>query len=173
MPTDPNSNYTGLLCIKLSFFSGIQNFHLPAAGLLSCSRLRGTQGPRLYTTVQVWVQAGLHGACSGRSKSRSLASKHGVAFRGVRADKDNGKPTFQLFFAFIFAPMLYSHAAAVRHSLQAFPVATATDTTYACVDTAYVCVCCVCVCVRACAGLCMRVLALGRASFGTIFPCWY
>ena len=33
----------------------------------------------------------------------------------------------------------------------------------------YFCVCAVCACVRVCAGLCMCVLALGRASFSTVF----
>ena len=81
----------------LFFFPGIRHFALPAAGLFSCSRLRGTQGTRLYTTVQVWVPAGLRGACSGRSKSRNLASDHGVAFRGARAEQDSGKRRCHLF----------------------------------------------------------------------------
>ena len=52
----------------------------------------------MYTTAQVWVPGGLRGACSGRSKSRNLASDHGVvAFRGARAEQDNGKPACQLF----------------------------------------------------------------------------
>ena len=52
------------------FLCGIQNFSLAVAGLFSRSLLRGTQGG--YTTVQVWVPAGLRGACSGRAKSRNL-----------------------------------------------------------------------------------------------------
>ena len=48
---------------------------------------------RLYTTVQVWVQAGLRGACSGRSKLRNLASNHGIAFRRAIANQAHGKPT--------------------------------------------------------------------------------
>ena len=47
------------------FFSGIRNYYLATAGLFSRRRLRGTQGGRLYTTVQVWVPAGLRGAHSG------------------------------------------------------------------------------------------------------------
>ena len=73
--------------------SGIQNFYLAVVCLLSRSRLGGTQGGRLYTTIQIWVLAGLHGACSGRSKPRILASNHGVAFRGARAGHYNGKLT--------------------------------------------------------------------------------
>ena len=60
---------------------------LPAAGLFSRSRLRDTQGTCLCTMVQVWVPAGLRGAYSGRSKSRNLASNHGVAFRGAKAEQ--------------------------------------------------------------------------------------
>ena len=86
-----------LLCIYLfCFVFGIQNFSVPAAGLFSRSRLRGTQGTRLYTTMQVWVPAGLRGACSGSSKSRNLANSHGIAFRPARASQDNGEPVFQL-----------------------------------------------------------------------------
>ena len=54
--------YKGNITIiyKIDFFR-ITSFSLPAGGLLSHSRLRGTQGTRLYTTVQVWVPAGLRG----------------------------------------------------------------------------------------------------------------
>ena len=37
-------------------------------------------GPRVLT-VHVWAPAGLRGGWSGRSKSRDLASNHGIAFR--------------------------------------------------------------------------------------------
>ena len=93
----------------MTFVSGIQNFALPAEGLSSRSRLRGTQGGRLYTTVQVRVQAGLYGVVTTRSLSAELEPSKAMD-----------------------APLLYTHAA-TRHSLQAFPVATATDITNACV----------------------------------------
>ena len=64
-------------------------------GRFSRSRLRGTQGARLYSLSP----GGLRGVCSARSKSRNLASSRGVAFRGARAEQDNGKPTCQLFCA--------------------------------------------------------------------------
>ena len=41
---------------------------LPAAGLFSCSRLRGPQGARPDTTAQVWALAEVRGMCSGGSK---------------------------------------------------------------------------------------------------------
>ena len=47
----------------------------------------------------LWVPGGLRSACSGRSKLRNMARNHGVAFRGARAEQDNGKPTCQLFFS--------------------------------------------------------------------------
>ena len=58
---------------------------------LGCGARRGAAW---YTTAQVWVPGGLRGACSGRSKSRNLASSRGVAFRGARAEQDNGKPIY-------------------------------------------------------------------------------
>ena len=82
----------------MSFFPGIQRFSLAAAGLFWRSRPRGTQGTRLYT-VQVWVLAGLHGACSGRSKLRNLANNHGIAFRPAinGANRAHANPQNVLF----------------------------------------------------------------------------
>ena len=78
-------------------FSTLACFSPAPLGLFSRTRLRGTQGGRLYTTAQVCVPAGLRGVCSGCSKSRNLANNHGLAFRGARAEHDNGKSTCQLF----------------------------------------------------------------------------
>ena len=95
-----------VLCFTFARFS-------PApVGLFSRSRLRGTQGVRLYTTTQVWVPGGLCGAYSGRSNPRNLASNHGVALRGARAEQDNGKPTCQLFCSTAVA--LYFVAATIQ-----------------------------------------------------------
>ena len=66
-----------LLCIKWSFFPEYNTFLVPVTVFFTRSRLRSMQGARLYTTVQVWVPARLHGACSRLSKSRDLASNHG------------------------------------------------------------------------------------------------
>ena len=81
----------------MCFFSDICTLFSGARGSFSRSRLQGTQGGHLYTTAKVWVPGGLHGASSGRSKSRNVASDHGVAFRGARAEQDDGKPICQLF----------------------------------------------------------------------------
>ena len=170
---------------KMVFCSGKQNFSLPDAGLFSRCRLRGTQGGRLYTTAQVWIQAGLRGACSGRSKSRNLGSNHGVAFRGARAERDNGKPTYQLFRSIA----VKRAATQQQQSLKAFLGRTATDTTmlacvdhffarvdhyFGCVVMMYACTCFVCS-DYVCAGLSMCVLqavALGRPSFRTVVVSW-
>ena len=55
---------------QMYFFCTSATSSLSAAGLFSRSRLRGTQGGRVYTTSQVWSPVGLRGACSGRSESR-------------------------------------------------------------------------------------------------------
>ena len=81
----------------MCFFLIFKRFSPAPVGRFSRSRLRDTQGARLYTMAQVWIPGGLRGACSGRSKSRNLASNRGVAFREARAEQDNGKPTCQLF----------------------------------------------------------------------------
>ena len=51
-------------------------FSLPAAGLLSCSRLRGTQGARPNTSAQVSAPAEVRGTCSGGSKSQVTTGRH-------------------------------------------------------------------------------------------------
>ena len=81
-------------------FCGIQHFSLPPEGLFSRSQLLGTQGTRLYTTVQVWAPTGLRGACSGHSKLRNLASNHGTAFRRVTANQAHRNPHNMYIFRF-------------------------------------------------------------------------
>ena len=84
----------------MEFSSGIHLFSLSVAGLFSRSRLRGMQGTRPHATVQVWVPAGLRGACSGRSKSRNLASNDGIALRPARANQARANPHNVIFFVF-------------------------------------------------------------------------
>ena len=52
----------------MCFFGTSAFFSLPAAGLFSCSRLRGTHGGRPDTRAQVWALAEVRGTCSGGSK---------------------------------------------------------------------------------------------------------
>lgn len=76
---------------KTGFFRGT-SLSLRAEGFFLCSRLRGTQGGRIYTAALAWAPAGRRGACSGRSKSRELASNHIIAFRPASAKQDDGNP---------------------------------------------------------------------------------
>ena len=81
-----------LLCINLFFFSTSAFFSLPAAGLFSCSRLRGTQEPRRNTRAQVWALADVRGMCSGGSKSQDLTGRHSEHVGPSRPCK----PTYRL-----------------------------------------------------------------------------
>ena len=69
----------------------------PAAGRSSRSWLRGTQGGRVYTTVQVRGPVGVRGACSGRSKLREMALFHGIIFRDTKLPNTMESPQFQPF----------------------------------------------------------------------------
>ena len=78
----------------------VRTFACPAqlaAGRFSRSRLRGTQGGRLCTTAQVWISAGLRDARYGRSKSRDLASNHGIAFRLAEPRRTMENPQLKIF----------------------------------------------------------------------------
>lgn len=55
----PTDKYV-CLAYQIYFLPEYFHFSTPAAGIFSPSRLRGTQGARVYTTAQVWVPAGLH-----------------------------------------------------------------------------------------------------------------
>ena len=77
--------YYGVLCTHVLFLGHLHPFLRRPwvfSRVLGCGARRG---PRMYTTAQVWVPCGHRGAYSGRSKSRNLASHHGVAFRGASA----------------------------------------------------------------------------------------
>ena len=69
-------------------------------------------GARVNTTEQMRAPAGLRGASSGPSKSRTLASNHGDAFRPPRAKQVHGNPIFSdlnglpLLLAAAFVPWL-------------------------------------------------------------------
>ena len=61
------SKYFEVLCINV-FFGTSTFYSLPAAGLFSCSWLRGTHGARRDTMAQVWALTEVRGTCSGGSK---------------------------------------------------------------------------------------------------------
>ena len=61
---------------KCLFFCTSAYFSLPAAGLFSCSWLRGTPRARPNTTAQVWALAEVRGTCSGSSKLQVTTGRH-------------------------------------------------------------------------------------------------
>ena len=64
-----------ILCINV-FLWHMGIFSLLAAGLFSCSRLRGTQGARRNTTAQSWALVDVRGTCSGGSQSQVPTGRH-------------------------------------------------------------------------------------------------
>ena len=100
-PREPHRGSYILLCTNVCLLFGHLHSFLRRPWVFSLHLgCGGRRGPACTpTTGLVWVPGGLRGSCFGRSKSRNLASSRGVAFRGARAEQDNGKPTFLLFFA--------------------------------------------------------------------------
>ena len=138
----------------LCVFRTFPRFSPVPVRLFSRSRLRGTQWAHLYTTAQVWVPGGLRRACSGRSKSRSLASDHGVAFRGARSEQDYRKPTCQLFCCTAVKSSLLCGSHGARQQSHIKFVWTTTMLVWTCKRVRPVCMIrvrvsrrCVCVCV--------------------------
>ena len=117
-------------------------------GHFSCSRLRGTPGGRLHTTALAWVPDGLRDECSGRSRSRHLASICGVVFRGARAEQDNGKPACQLFCS--TAVKGSNNRLKLSSGLQLRTLLCLCGPTMLCVVMMYACVLCACVRVYPC-----------------------
>ena len=76
-------------CCTSTRFSGHGSF-------LALSAAGHAGGPRVLT-AKVWPPDGLRGACSGRSKSRELASNYGIAFRRARANQAHGNPKMSFF----------------------------------------------------------------------------
>ena len=126
------------------FFSGRGSF-------LALSAAGHAGGPRVIT-AQVWAPAGLRGACSGLSKSRELASNHGIAFRRPRANQAHRKPRTVIFsFSTSRCCCLWSTATVALKrlgsrgttaALQAYLFVTATNGASACVCVSVrMCVC--------------------------------
>ena len=109
--------------------------------LFSRSRLQSTHGARLCTTAQVWVQGRLRGACSGRSKSRNLASNHGVALRGPEPSKTMENPHVG------HCCIAQQHGNNNRFKLSSV-LQLQTRLQYACVDHCYTCVVMMYACMR-------------------------
>ena len=81
-------------CVFVFIFTCFSPAPVGLFSRLGCGARRGA-----VCTRRVWVPGRLRGACSGSSKSQNLASNHGVAFRGARAEQDNEKPTCQPFWS--------------------------------------------------------------------------
>lgn len=94
---------------------------LRTTGLFSRSRVRGTRGAHVYTSEQDWVPAGLHGACSGRLKSRGAGLFGGTAFRA-----DEANITYIPASLFIVLSLEAVHAAGFQSSVQAISLVVAT-----------------------------------------------
>ena len=139
------------MCQMHFTFLPFARFSPAPASLFSRSRLRGTQGARVYSTAQVWAPTGLSGAFSGRSKSRNLASNHGIGFRPARASQDNGNP----HFSFLAPP---SHA---RRTLDSSFPCSCSDGNYLRVWTSLM---------RMCAVFVLRLRAGVRVS--SVHLCW-
>ena len=129
--------------------------------LFSRSQLRGTQGARLiHHGASLGPGRAPRGACSGRSKSRNLASSHGVAFR-ARAEQGDGNPTCQLFCS-TAVKALYFVAPTVQQQSHIKVVWTTTTTKR--VWTLHMHACLWCVCYDTCACV--------EARAGLLFVCW-
>ena len=101
----PEGEACTTMCIpNCLFFPEYVYFSPPVASLFSRSRLRLTQGARVYTTAQLWAPAGLRGTCSQRSESRNMASNRGEASRPARAKQTHGNPDCLISFFFFFSP---------------------------------------------------------------------
>ena len=82
------------LCSKklMHFFCTSATFSFPAAGLFSRSRLRSTQGARVYTTRKFGPRPGSVARAVGVQSRRELALFRGINFRRARASQAPGNP---------------------------------------------------------------------------------
>ena len=79
-------------------FSTSTSFYSSGRGsFLVLSAAGHARGPRVQR-AQVWDPAELRGACSGDSKSRKLATNHGIRFRPPRASRRCYAKDVRLFY---------------------------------------------------------------------------
>ena len=88
--------------VPMIFFWTFARFSPVPVGLFSCSRLRSSQGPACTPRYKFGFRAGSVARALGVQSREIWLGTHGVAFRGARAEQDNGKPTCQLFRSKIF-----------------------------------------------------------------------
>ena len=132
------------------------NFSRQAAGVVSRSWLRRTQGASLYTTVHMWVPTRLRGKCSGHSKSRNLASSTGSLFAETEPRKIMETPHVS-----ISDPLPYSHTVTIpastfprRHSHGPYLSVWTILMRVCCL---WACAVCVCECARICECACWNL----------------
>ena len=122
IPREPPQSLEGILvcvCRKCTF-SAEDIVSLPATHIFSRSRLRGTQGARLSTTVQVYVLAGLRGARSGRSKSEICQAIAGLFSDQlepttiIETEKNCHQLSFSSFFHFSLLLCFKYHSSCQR-----------------------------------------------------------
>ena len=90
-------------------FSTSATFSFPVVGsFLALSAAAHGGGPHAHY-AQVWAPAELNGARSGRSKSRELASHHGIAYCRVRASQVDAPYLALLIFALLLLLLLIYH----------------------------------------------------------------
>ena len=87
--------------VPMIFFWTFARFSPVPVGLFSCSRLRSSQGPACTPRYKFGFRTGSVARALGVQSREIWLGTHGVAFRGARAEQDNGKPTCQ--------PLLYQH----------------------------------------------------------------
>ena len=98
----------GTMYVPNALFLHVDHLFFSGRGSFRAILAAGHAGGPLVHKAQVWAPAGPCGVRSGRSRSRELASNHGIAFRRVRASQENENPTFQLFLFFLFSRCIMS-----------------------------------------------------------------
>ena len=121
----------------MHFFCIISVFSLPAAGLSSRSRLRGTQVGHVYTTTQDWSPAGLrdaswlffrrlHSATPSRARPWTFPQFH------IFCSAAAFMPSLQLKLSTLWQPRRSSSSSS-NSTRQALPFVAATDGASVCV----------------------------------------
>ena len=96
-PAAPPNSYITTVCINAFFFFNNCTFFSGARGSSRALGCGARRGPACTPRRKFGSRAGSVARSLGVLQSRNLASNHGVALRGARAEQDNGKPTCRLF----------------------------------------------------------------------------
>ena len=89
-----------LLCTNVYIFLEHLHSFLRRPWVFSCALGCGARrGPACTPRRKFWSRPGSVARAVGVQSREILASNHGVAFRGAKAEQDNGKPTVSCFAA--------------------------------------------------------------------------